>query len=201
MKLFTLPNLLSLARIPLAVLMYWTVTEGLFVAAAVIIWTAVATDVLDGRLARYSQSSTALGGLLDHGSDAIFVTLGVAALIPHGWAPAALVFLIPAAFIQYMLDSKALSGQRLRTSLLGRYNGVAYFFYAGWPVMQQALGLVVIPYNWFEWIGWTLIITTLISMADRAATLLLGRAICSEPNSGSGSPERRDEHRDESSAD
>lgn len=174
-SLFTLPNLLSLSRVPLAGLMFFLVTGHQFVAAAVVIWTAVATDVLDGRLARRNDDSTALGGLLDHGSDALFVTLGVAALVPHGWAPAALVFLIPAAFMQYMLDSRALAGHKLRTSLVGRYNGVAYFFFAGWPVMQMALSLEVIPYEHFEWIGWGLVITTLISMADRAATLLQNR--------------------------
>ena len=82
------------------------------------------------------------------------------------------MLVIPAAFIQYMLDSKALAGQPLKASSLGRYNGISYFVFAGFPVMQLTLGITLIPFSWFVWIGWGLVVTSIISMVDRLVTLL-----------------------------
>ncbi len=84
---------------------------------------------------------------MDHGSDAFFVTFTIAALTHHEWAPVVLVCIIPAAFVQYMLDSKALAGQPLKASSLGKYNGISYFVFAGFPVMQLALGITLIPFE------------------------------------------------------
>ena len=39
-------------------------------------------------------------------------------------------------------------------------------------MQQLALGLTPIPFDWFIWIGWGLVLTTVISMLDRLATLL-----------------------------
>jgi hypothetical protein len=100
-----------------------------------------------------------------------------AALTNHGWAPLILPVLIPAAFLQYMLDSKSLSGKPLRSSHLGRYNGVCYFIFAGFPVMQITLGITLIPFDWFMWLGWGLVLSTAISMIDRLVTLLSDRSV------------------------
>ena len=89
-----------------------------------------------------------------------------------GMAPYVLVLVIPLAFLQYMLDSRVITGQPLRASFIGRYNGIAYFVYAGWPAMQHTINLTVIPFDWFIWIGWGLVITSAISMVDRLVTLL-----------------------------
>ena len=172
-----LPNLLSISRVLLAGLMFFLVYTSNWYAAVTVLWIAIATDVLDGYLARKFESTSSLGGLLDHGSDAIFVTLTIAAHTFHGWAPAVLVLVIPAAFIQYMLDSKALAGQPLRASLLGRYNGIAYFVFAGFPVMQLTLNITLIPFDLFFWIGWGLVLSSAISMTDRRVTLLSNRPV------------------------
>lgn len=171
-KLLTLPNLLSLSRVGLALIMSWTVYHSNWYVAVAILWTAIFTDIFDGYLARRKSLTSAIGGLMDHGSDAFFVTLTIAALAHHNWAPVALVCIIPAAFVQYTLDSKALAGQPLNASALGKYNGISYFVYAGFPVMQLALGITLIPFDWFVWIGWGLVVTSAISMVDRLVTLL-----------------------------
>ena len=171
-RILTLPNLLSLSRVGLAIIMAWSVYHSNWYFAVTILWTAIFTDILDGHLARKKNLTSAMGGLMDHGSDALFVTLTIAALTHHEWAPIALVLVIPAAFIQYMLDSKALAGQPLKASLLGRYNGISYFVFAGFPVMQLTLGITLIPFSWFVWIGWGLVVTSVISMVDRLVTLL-----------------------------
>lgn len=152
--------------------MSWAVWYGHWYLAVTVLWVAIATDVADGYLARRFDAVSSLGGLLDHGSDALFVTLTIAALTNHGWAPLVLVAVIPLAFTQYMLDSRALAGKPLRTSLIGRYNGIAYFVFAGFPVMQLTLQLTVIPFDLFIWIGWGLVLSTAISMLDRLVTLL-----------------------------
>ena len=45
-----------------------------------------------------------------------------------------------ACILQYALDSNALAGRHLRTSILGRYNGVAYYALVATAVGSQAVG-------------------------------------------------------------
>ncbi len=172
MQYATVPNLLSLSRLLLAFVMFWSIYQSWWYVAVTVLWLAIATDVSDGYLARKMNLTSSLGGLFDHGSDAFFVTFALAAHVSHGWVPVVLVILVPLAFTQYMLDSKALSGHSLRSSMLGRYNGIAYYVLAGFPIMQITLGLTVIPFEFFIWISWGLVITTVISMTDRLVTLL-----------------------------
>ena len=181
-QILSLPNLLSLSRVGLAIIMAWNVYHSNWYISVAILWTAIFTDLLDGYLARKKNLTSAIGGLIDHGSDAFFVTFTIAALTHHEWAPVMLVCIIPAAFIQYMLDSKALAGQPLKASSLGKYNGISYFVFAGFPVMQLALGITLIPFDWFVWIGWGLVVTSAISMVDRLITLLSNKQSISESN-------------------
>lgn len=155
--------------------MFITVWNGYWYLAVTILWIAIATDVLDGYLARKFDQVSPIGGTLDHGSDALFVTLTLAAHTNHDYAPLALVLIIPVAFTQYLLDSDSLAGKPLRASQLGRYNGISYFVFAGWPIMQKTLGLTVIPFDLFIWIGWGLVLTTVISMIDRLVTLVTNK--------------------------
>lgn len=172
MKLLTLPDLLSLSRIPLGAAMAVSIHGSQWMVATTLLWVAIATDVADGYLARRKAQTTPLGGVLDHASDATFVTLALAALTTHGWVPVALPALIPFAFLQYLLDSKSLRGKPLRASQLGRYNGICYFVLVGFPVMQLSLDLVVLPFQLLHYIGWGLVLTTTLSMVDRLITLL-----------------------------
>lgn len=165
------PNILSSLRFVFAALMFYFTWQGQWYVAVTILWLSVFSDMLDGYLARKFKAVTVMGGLLDHGSDAMFVTATIAALVTHGIAPQLLPVMIPLAFTQYMLDSEALRGKPLRASFIGRYNGIGYYVFAGWPIMQYTLNLTVIPFDWFYWIGWVLVATTAVSMGDRAYTL------------------------------
>lgn len=164
----SLPNLLSLSRLPLALVAGLAVLGGAVLPAMLAFWLAVATDLADGRIARARGQVSALGGLFDHGSDALFVTVLLAAWSVQGEIPVCLPVLVPLAFIQYMLDSRALSGQRLRASRIGRWNGVAYFVLAGVPTVRDGLGLPWPDASVVRWLGWLLIATTLVSMVERA---------------------------------
>ena len=158
--------------------MYWFWAIGLFIFAVV-------SDIWDGKLARKHHQVTPLGGLLDHGTDATMVTCGCWALAELNLIPFLLVILIPAAFVQYMLDSKALAGQPLRTSAIGKTNGVAYFVLVGIAIGAHALAILTqsfaqASHSLWVWlispglalIAWALVVSTVISMVDRALALL-----------------------------
>ena len=51
-QILTLPNLLSLSRVGLAIIMAWNVYHSNWYVAVAILWTAILTDILDGYLAR-----------------------------------------------------------------------------------------------------------------------------------------------------
>ena len=145
--------------------------------AALLLWAlAIVTDVFDGILARRFGAASSGGGLFDHGTDCAFVTFTLGGLASAGWMPWLLPALIPLAFLQYVLDSRALAGQPLRTNRIGKSNGIGYFALAGVVIVPNALG-------WWEWLprvlgeilAWLLVATTLVSMGERLLLVLRGR--------------------------
>lgn len=138
----------------------WPLAAGLFALAAV-------SDALDGPLARRYQQASSWGGLFDHATDAVFVTLGLAAFAWLGQITPLLPVLIAASFAQYALDSGAPKGRALRASWLGRCNGIAYYVLLGFLIGQPALSLPLIPAPVLSLIAWLLVVTSLASMADR----------------------------------
>lgn len=172
MSAFSLPNLLSISRALLAPVALLVIIEGNWLMAAWILVAALVTDIGDGLLARRWQQTSALGGLLDHGSDAILVTAILAGLAVNGYVTPLLPVLVVLAFSQYTLDSKALQGKPLRASKIGRYNGILYFIVSGFPILQPVVGLYPLSDQHILWFSWLLVVSTLISMTDRALALL-----------------------------
>jgi cardiolipin synthase len=170
----TWANALTLTRLAAAPLCAWALATGHDAIALVLFSFAVASDFADGRLARRRRESSAFGGLLDHLSDATFVTLGLGACALRGLVPAFLPVLIALAFAQYTLDSRSLSGRPLRTSFLGRWNGIAYYVLLGVPVVRDGLGLGWPADSVVLSGGWALVLSTLVSMLDRGWALLRG---------------------------
>ena len=167
----TWANLLTLIRVAALLPLIYTILNYMWLWAGLLFATAVITDVYDGKLARRLDQTSPLGGLFDHATDAAFVTLGCWALANIGSINPWLPWLIPAAFIQYMLDSKALSGVSLRMSTIGRANGIAYYVLLG-----TAIGAELLSWKWLQtpvaWFAWLLVTSTLVSMLDRAITLI-----------------------------
>lgn len=90
--MFTTPNILSLLRGPLALLFFFCDSTVMRVSALLI---AMASDALDGFLARYNGQESRLGTLLDPIMDKFFVLLTLCALISEqalSW-PQAMTFL------------------------------------------------------------------------------------------------------------
>lgn len=177
-RLLTAANAISMARLvaapfSLAAVLggHWSLAAGIFVAA-------VASDFLDGIVARRAGTVSAVGGILDHTADAVFVTLtlwGIAyseAQARSDVVPGILPLFIALAFLQYLLDSKALAGQALRTSLLGRSNGIAYFVVVGVVVIRNAFGVEWLDDEVIYWASLAVVLSTLISMLDRLRTLM-----------------------------
>ena len=165
--LFTWANAVSAARLLLIVPCAYAIGNDEWQLAAALFVTAVVTDVFDGVIARRRGEVSAFGGLLDHGSDALFVTVTLATLAAKGIVPLPLPVLAISAFMQYVWDSDALAGAPLRASRVGRWNGIGYYVLVGCAVIDPGLGLHWLPVFLLRGVGWLLVATTLLSMADR----------------------------------
>ena len=134
---------------------------------ALIAWVvALATDFLDGPIARHRRTVSALSGAFDHTSDFLFVVSGIFAGAFRGAFPWILPVCITAAFAQYAIDSYWFHRQlKFRGSKLGRYNGMLYFappiveilIRLGVRFLQPLLSILV----------WVLVLSTLVSMGQR----------------------------------
>jgi phosphatidylglycerophosphate synthase len=167
----TRANALTLLRAVLVPVFALAILAGNWGLAALVFWAAVATDVADGRVARRYGEVTELGALIDHSADALFVSVGAAALASVGALPIALAPLIVLAFLQYAVDSRMSGHRGLRASRLGRWNGVAYYVAIAIPVMRDALGFDWPGASLVFWFGWALVGSTALSMASRLRAL------------------------------
>jgi phosphatidylglycerophosphate synthase len=164
-------SLLRLVLAPCFSLLLLRLDRASALAAAALLCVAIATDLLDGPIARRRGTSSALGGALDHGADFLFVTLGLAAVAWRGDIPWLLPLLIVVAFAQYVLDSLWIERRdELRMSALGRYNGISYFVPLAGDILSR-LGLLFLT-GPVRWIAWLLVGTTLLSIGDRLLALL-----------------------------
>jgi len=168
----TWSNALTALRLLAAPFFFCSLLDNHVWSAFGLFWFAVATDIGDGRLARARGETSAFGGLLDHATDASFVCLGLTALAMSSVVSAALPLLVLLAFVQYVLDSKSLAGRELRASFLGRWNGILYFVPLGIVVTRDALGLAWPADSVVRDLGVALVISTIVSMADRAWNLV-----------------------------
>ncbi len=190
----TMANALTAARVLLALPFAFLMTGGgarHATLAALVLAAAIATDVLDGALARRRDTVTAAGRAFDHAADCFFVTSGLVAGAVRGAFPWILPILVATAFTQYVVDSYWVHrGRALRTSALGRYNGILYFaplggdilVRAGFPGLQPAVTKLV----------WVLVVSTVLSMAERLwAVTRPSRRAPGSPAGERGDPPRR----------
>lgn len=171
----TLANALTTLRLLAAPLCGFLILSGQDAYAVAVFFFAIATDLADGPIARKRGQSSAFGALLDHGTDATFVVLGISALAARGLAPVLLPPLITFAFLQYTLDSRALVGERLRASSLGRWNGILYFALLGTPIIRNTIGWTLPSDGVIIVLGWLLLASTVVSIGDRLLALRKSR--------------------------
>lgn len=169
---FTWANGISAIRLVAALPCAWAIIEAQWGIAAILFVIAAITDFADGYVARRFDTESALGGLIDHSIDAVFVTVILGAFALRAAVPLILPVLVAASFIQYVLDSNALSGRALRSSFLGRWNGIAYYVLAGVPIGLALVEFSFISAAWIMLVGWILVASTIVSMLDRAQALI-----------------------------
>jgi len=141
---------------------------------ALVLCVAIASDYLDGPIARRTGTASAKGQLFDHSTDCLFVTGGLAGAAISGMVTPILPVLIPFAFGQYVVDSYVWHRQRhLRASFLGRWNGILYFV----PIVLVAAARLPFPASFVSLLrlaagvlGYLLVTSTIVSMIDRATT-------------------------------
>ncbi|MCH2188034.1 CDP-alcohol phosphatidyltransferase family protein [Myxococcota bacterium] len=187
----TFANGVTSIRLLLAPLLVWAVARHRVALGAILFFLAVVTDMADGRIARRRGEVSVLGGVLDHATDAFFVSMGLAAYAFRGATPSLLPPVIALAFIQYALDSRALSGRPLRTSRIGRSNGLAYYVLLGLLVLRNALQGDASDSIFLYGLGWVLVVTSLVSMVDRG---LAWRATRRAPDWPDGGKEGQSPH-------
>lgn len=153
---------------------------------ALILWTvALATDFLDGPIARRRGTVSALSGAFDHTSDFLFVVSGIFAGATRGVFPWILPICITAAFAQYAIDSYWLHRQiKFRGSKLGRYNGMLYFVPPCMDILIRLGARFLQPLPTI--LAWALVVSTLVSMSQR---LIFSRLAAAE-NLSSRAPEK-----------
>ena len=141
---------------------------------ALLIGLAIASDYLDGPVARRTGTASATGMLFDHSTDCLFVTCGLAGAAVAGAITPILPALIPFAFGQYVADSYVWHRRRqLRASFLGRWNGILYFV----PIVLIAAARLPFPAGFAAFLrlaasllGYLLAASTIMSIIDRATT-------------------------------
>ena len=179
----TRANALTLLRLLAAPVLVCAIVQDRPWIAMVVYFGAVLSDFLDGWVARRYAEASQLGGLVDHGVDATFVVCGTAALATLDAVPVVLPCLIALAFIQYALDSRlgASHGDGLRASSLGRWNGISYYVIVAVPIVRDALALGWPSDAMVMALGWALVVSTLVSMADRLRRLAASRRAPGSP--------------------
>ncbi|MEX2480080.1 MAG: CDP-alcohol phosphatidyltransferase family protein [Gammaproteobacteria bacterium] len=169
MSLLNTPNCLSLSRVLMAPLTAWLLHEGLALLSVVAFMLVILSDVLDGRVARARAQVSVLGTLLDHGADAVFVSVMLATAAVLGLIPGALPMLIVVAFVQYALDGGAPVGAAPRGSQLGRINGIAYYVMVACIMAVHHFFPVGLFADGVRALAWVLVMTTSLSILSRAA--------------------------------
>jgi phosphatidylglycerophosphate synthase len=170
-------NALTAIRLALAVPIAAALARSELLApgvVALLIGLAIASDFLDGPVARRTGTASARGMLFDHTTDCLFVTGGLTGAAIAGSITPILPALIPLAFGQYVVDSYLWSRQRqLRASFLGRWNGILYFV----PVVLIAAARLPFPAGVASFLrlaarvlGYLLVASTVASVIDRATT-------------------------------
>lgn len=86
-RAFTVPNVLSFARLLAVGVFGWLILAGHDVAAVILLAASGATDWLDGFLARRLKQRTELGAKLDPVADRLYILMAIIALSVRGIVP------------------------------------------------------------------------------------------------------------------
>lgn len=86
-RVFTVPNILSFARLLAIPVFTWLIIAGHDLPAVIILMISAVTDWFDGFLARKLHQSTKLGAQLDPVTDRLYIFATIIALLVRGMVP------------------------------------------------------------------------------------------------------------------
>ena len=186
--LFTWPNLITLSRVagaPLFVFCCHRSADGARAAswlAALLFVAVVASDVLDGRLARRLRCASVFGRFLDHGADIFFILFALGWFAAWGWVTGWLPAAIAWAFGLYAFDSWRRSGEagqprRLLGSRLGHIGGILNYGAVGAVMGERALDLPLIPGMLWQIALAAVMGVAFVSGLERLILLCFGRGL------------------------
>jgi phosphatidylglycerophosphate synthase len=172
MTLVTVPNLLSVSRVILIPALAGALLQHVGWLSIMLFGVVVVSDILDGYVARKTRQASIWGARLDHGSDAIFVTAITGVFAYLGLLPVLLPCVIAVAFSQYSIDSTFTGNPGLRSSKIGRWNGIAYFVITGLAIFVHVFVTHLAIRELLATLGMVLVVTTMISIIARVLYFL-----------------------------
>lgn len=148
--MITLPNFLSFCRMPLALI--FLQENPLYRALAIVL--ALATDGLDGYLARKSKQISQFGAMLDPVMDKLFAVIALSVLIAEGriqiWQAATLLSRDWAVllFSIYLYTSGRLASYQVRAILTGKIttvllSGIIFLLVADFSIPNECYFLFI----------------------------------------------------------
>lgn len=174
MSLSSLPNLICILRIVLAVPVVWTLVHGHFGVTLVLFAVAAASDGLDGYLAKRFDWTSAAGKVLDPVADklllvSVFITLTLLGMVPLWLAVAVvardLVIGVGAGVYRWLFGP--LEGHPTPPSKLNTVLQLAYVL----AVVANA-ATPVLPGQLVITLGAAVLVTTVVSGTDYVMTYI-----------------------------
>ena len=153
-RVFTIPNIISFARLLTIPVFLWLVYAGHELAGFIVLVVAVSTDFVDGLVARKLNQISRLGMFLDPLADRLFIAAVVVALAIRDVVPLWLVILVVLRDVFLGIGAAILSRYGagvLPVKWMGKW--ATFALLASLPLfllaaLVQPIEVVVVPFAW-----------------------------------------------------
>lgn len=169
-RVWTVPNLISFARLALVPVFLWFIVDGAYLAALIVLVIASLSDALDGWLARRLNQISNLGILLDPVADRLYILAALIGLAVRGLVPWWLLVVIVLRDVLLVVLGLVLwrGGQMGSRGEKGRFRrgaipvtklgkSATFLLLLGIPTLLCA-ALLPTGFAWVEGAGWALVI-------------------------------------------
>lgn len=153
-RIFTIPNIISFARLLTIPVFLWLVWQGHELAGFIVLVVAVSTDFVDGLVARKLNQISRLGMFLDPLADRLFIAAVVVALAMREVVPLWLVILVVLRDVLLGIGAAILSRYGagvLPVKWMGKW--ATFALLASLPLfllaaLVETIEVVVVPFAW-----------------------------------------------------